>query len=68
MFNQTTEGIVLFSRYVYFLNLLGLAYLTYKCIYPRIGKFMAILVSEILLTFNLYGLYYLWYDIIILKR
>lgn len=60
-FTSNTEGVVLFSRYVYLANLILLALIAYDVI-AFIDKKVAILMSAIILCFNLYSLYYLWYD------
>lgn len=60
-FTSSTEGIVLFSRYVYLGNLILLAWIAYDVI-AIIDRKTAILMSAIILCFNLYSLYYLWYD------
>lgn len=60
-FTSNTEGIVLFSRYVYLANLILLALIAYDVI-AFIDRKVAILMSAIILCFNLYSLYYLWYD------
>lgn len=58
----STGGIVLFSRFVYFVILCGLGLIMYVTTSPLIGKRNAYYIGLLCPLFQLYGLYYLWYD------
>lgn len=57
-----TTGIVLYSRVVYIAVLLGVALLTYKMFARYLDKATAFLISYVIVFFEIYSLFYIWYD------
>lgn len=57
-----TTGIVLYSRVVYIGVLLVVALLTYKMLARYLEKSTAFLISYVIAFFEIYSLFYLWYD------
>jgi len=57
-----TTGIVLYSRVVYIAVLLTLALLTYKMFSRYVEKATAFLISYVIVFFEIYSLFYIWYD------
>ncbi len=59
---KTTSGIVLYSRGIYLLLFIILGYLIYRVFKNIISRKKAFLLGYLCIFFQLYGLYYLWYD------
>lgn len=57
-----TNGIILYARIIYMLSLFGTAYLAYWTAKDFIDKEHGIYISAYITLFQLYGLFYLWYD------
>lgn len=57
-----TTGIILYSRVVYIVVLIICAVLMYRLIRHYMRKKLAFLLSYVIVFFELYSLFYLWYD------
>lgn len=57
-----TTGIVLSSRFLYIIVLTICAILTYHLLQHYLKKDIAFFISYIIIFFELFGLFYLWYD------
>lgn len=57
-----TTGIVLYSRVLYILVLVGCAVLMYRLLRNYMRKDLAFFLSYVIVFFELFSLYYLWYD------
>lgn len=58
----TTSGIIFYARGLYLICLFLLAIYTYFIFRKRIDKTIAFYLSYIICFFEIYGLFYLWYD------
>ena len=58
----TTTGIVLYSRVLYVVILMICAWLTYQIFKKYLDKRNAFFLSYVIVFFELYSLFYLWYD------
>ena len=59
---QTTSGMILYARFVYILVLIFLALWCYGAIKRYMGRTNAFFLSYIIVFFQVYSLFYLWYD------
>lgn len=59
---RTTSGLILYSRIIYLLALLVVAFTCYQILKKHLINELAFLLSYIVLFFELYSLFYLWYD------
>lgn len=57
-----TTGIILYSRVIYILTLVGCAILIYRLMKHYLKKEIAFFLSYIIVFFELFSLFYLWYD------
>ncbi len=57
-----TTGIILYSRVLYIIALVGCAILVYQMLKKYIRKDHAFFLSYIVVFFELFSMYYLWYD------
>lgn len=57
-----TTGIVLYSRVVYIMVLAVCAILTYRLLRNYLEKGTAFFISYVIVFFELYSMFYLWYD------
>lgn len=57
-----TEGIILYSRVIYILALIGCAMFMWHLLKRYLRKDIAFFLSYIIVFFELFSLFYLWYD------
>ena len=61
---KTTSGLILYSRIIYILVLAFLSFACFKMFQKHLDNEKAFLLSYVVLFFELYSLFYLWYDTI----
>lgn len=59
---HTTSGLILYSRLIYITVLTGVSVVTYFSLHKYISKIVCFHLSYIIIFFQLYSLFYLWYD------